>query len=86
MILQQHNNIKTEEITNMKTFEIGKTYTARSIGDRNCIFEIEVTGRTEKTIKYNYEGKERRSKIKINNDGEYVIPENYSFAPIFRAS
>jgi len=70
----------------MKTFEIGRTYTTQSIGDRNCIFEIEVIGRTEKTLKYIYEGKERKSKIKANNEVEYITPDNYSFAPVFRAN
>lgn len=70
----------------MKKFEIGTKYISRSIGDHNCIFEIEVTGRTEKMLKYSYEGVERKSKIKTSTDGEYVTPENYSMAPIFRAS
>ena len=34
----------------MTTFETGKTYQARSIGDHNCIFTFKVIKRTEKTI------------------------------------
>jgi hypothetical protein len=67
-------------------FETGKTYTSRSAYDRDCIFEIKVTKRTDKSITYLYEGRLRRSVIRVNENGdEYIRSDNYSFAPIFRA-
>lgn len=70
----------------MKKFEIGKIYRTRSVGDRNCIFELTIISRTEKTVKYDYEGHVKSSRIKINNNEEWIQPDKYSMAPIFKAS
>lgn len=69
----------------MSTFEIGNEYIAHSACDHDCIFKIRVTGRTEKTVAYLYEGKLRRSKILTDQDGEFIMPDRYSMAPVFRA-
>lgn len=69
----------------MKKFEVGNKYYSRSIHDHKCIYEIEVVSRTDKTITYLYDGLKRRSKIKVDESGEYVTPDNYSMAPVFRA-
>lgn len=69
----------------MKQFKIGNKYQTRSICDHDCIFEIEVTGRTKTMIKYKYEGVERKSKIRIIDDLETIRPDNYSMAPTFKA-
>ena len=69
----------------MITFEVGKTYTARSPCDHNCIFEIKVTKRTEKMVSYEYEGKTRRSKPYDYNGVEHICPEKYSMCAIFSA-
>ena len=70
----------------MKKFEIGKSYVTRSICDYNCKFVITITGRTAKTVSYNYMGEARRSKIRIDDDGcEFIQPDRYSMAPTFRA-
>lgn len=63
------------------------TYYTRSIGDYNCIFSIKVISRTEKTAKIvDFYGHERRAKIYTDDHGmEYIMPEKYSFAPVFRA-
>ncbi len=67
-------------------FEINEKYLAKSVCDRNCDFVIEVLSRTEKTVTYMYEGNKRRSKIKMDNsNNEFIVPDNYSMAPIFRA-
>jgi hypothetical protein len=68
-------------------FEAGKGYTARSIGDSECIFTIAVISRTEKTaVIIDNEDHKRRVKIHIGRDGgEYIMPERYSMAPVFRA-
>lgn len=70
----------------MKKFEVGKKYYSRSICDHECIYEIEVISRTDKTITYMYDGEKRRSKIHISDNVEYIRPDNYSFAPTFRAN
>lgn len=69
----------------MKMFEVGKEYFTHSICDSECRFTIKITGRTQKTVTYIYDGKERRSKIRSDSDGEYVQPDHYSMAPVFRA-
>lgn len=70
----------------MEKFEIGKEYTTRSICDSNCVFTIQITGRTAKTVSYNYLGRSRRSMVHIDQDGEWIQPDRYSMAPTFRAS
>ena len=61
----------------MKKFEIGKTYFCRSICDHDCIFEMTVISRTEKTItaKHNVGGNQiQRLKIhdRLNEGIEHV--------------
>lgn len=75
----------TKERKNMKKFEVGKTYYSRSICNHECIFTIEVVKRTEKSVTYIYDGKQRRSMIKTDESGEYIKPDRYSMAPTFRA-
>lgn len=70
----------------MKVFQIGEVCKTRAVGDHNLEYSIEVVSRTEKTLTYIYEGVKRRSKIQTNDEGEFVIPERYSMAPVFRAS
>lgn len=69
----------------MKKFETGHTYQTRSACNNDCIFSIEVIKRTEKTVTYLYSGRQRRSTIKVNEDGEWIRPDNYSMSPVFRA-
>ena len=61
---------------------------ARSIGDSNCTFEIMIIKRTEKTATIiDTFGEKKRSKIHTDSNGEeFIKPENYSFAPVFKAS
>lgn len=68
-----------------KTFIAGKKYCSRSIGDHNCIFEITVISRTDKTLCYTYGNRTRRSKIHLDDYGEYIRPDNYSMSPTFHA-
>lgn len=70
----------------MIKFEVNKTYGSRSICDHNCIFEIKTISRTDKTVTYKYENQIRRSSVKFDQQGnEYIKPDNYSMAPIFKA-
>ena len=75
----------------MTTFQTGKTYYTRSIGDHNCIFSIEVLKRTKcmLTVKT---GMGELKTLRINKkdsayfNAEAVKPEgSYSFAPIITA-
>jgi hypothetical protein len=65
----------------------GSILTARSACDHECVFSITVISRTEKSAVVEYNGKIRRTKIHVGYDGaEFIRPENYSMAPIFRAA
>lgn len=70
----------------MSTFEVGKTYYATSACDHNCVFKVEIVKRTAKTVTFRRDGQERRAKIYTDHNGEYIAPERYSMAPVFRAS
>lgn len=69
-------------------FEVGKTYTAKSITDSNCLFTIEVVKRTAKTITVIEDGKQRTFKVKFDEDDncEYVKDGSYSLAPTYKAN
>ena len=68
----------------MTTFTSGNTYTARSIGDHNCIISVKVANRTAKTITTEA-GKTLR--VGLYNGVEFVKPwGSYSMAPIVRAA
>ena len=69
----------------MKKFEIGKEYFDTSACDHNCIFTIKIVKRTEKTVTFERDGETRRTKLFSDERGEYVIPDRYSMAPVFRA-
>lgn len=74
----------------MKRFEIGSTYSMRSICDYNCIWNYTVTGRTAQTITVT-DGKETK-KLRISQkysqyrNAETVFPlGHYSMAPMLSA-
>ena len=69
----------------MFTFEIGHKYYDTSACDHNCVFTIEIVKRTTKTVTFRRDGKERRTKLFCDERGEYIIPDRYSMAPVFRA-
>ena len=69
----------------MKKFEIGKEYFDTSACDHNCVFTIKIVKRTEKTVTFERNGKTRRAKLFSDERGEYIIPDRYSMAPVFRA-
>ena len=74
----------------MKKFEIGETYSMRSICDHNCVWTYTVIARTACTITIT-DGKEtkkcRISKLYSEMDNrETVLPlGNYSMCPMLRA-
>ena len=69
----------------MKKFEIGKEYFDTSACDSNCVFVIKIVKRTDKTVTFERNGKTRRAKLFSDERGEYIIPERYYMAPVFRA-
>lgn len=69
----------------MFTFEIGHKYFDTSACDHNCVFTIEIVKRSAKMVTFRRNGQERRAKIYTDDRGEYIIPDRYSMAPVFRA-
>lgn len=74
----------------MKTFEVGKSYYARSICDHECIFAYTVTARTAKTVTLydiKMETNIGKRKITVLDNEETIFPKGkYSMAPMVRAS
>lgn len=74
----------------MKQFEIGKTYTMRSIGDRDCVWTYTVVKRTAKTITIS-DGKETKTcrvNVQVSEDrnAETIFPlGRYSMCPTLSA-
>lgn len=68
----------------MTNFEAGKTYTARSVCDSDCIITVKVVSRTAKFMTTD---KGKRLGISRSSDGiEQVRPwGSYSMCPIVRA-
>jgi hypothetical protein len=74
------------------TFTVGKTYTARSICDRNCIWSFTVTARTAKTVTLSSDdftdgakSKRFRPRITLSGDERILPLGNYSMAPAITA-
>jgi hypothetical protein len=75
-------------MNNIKKFEVGATYFARSIGASDYIFKYRILKRTLKTITISEEGsyKSHRRKVSEFNETEVCYPDGtYSFAPIISA-
>lgn len=74
----------------MKQFEVGKTYSMRSIGDHDCVWTYTVIARTAKTITISDGREEKRcivcKGISEMNGQEIIFPlGQYSMAPRLRA-
>lgn len=74
----------------MIKFEIGKTYSTRSICDHNCVISFTVKARTACTITVDEDGELKRLKISKKfseyRGAETVYPwGQYSMAPIISA-
>jgi hypothetical protein len=67
------------------TIKAGMTLSTRSICDHNCIYSIDVISRTVKTATIKDTcNRIKRTKIHIRDGVEFLMPERYSFAPIFK--
>lgn len=75
----------------MTTFQVGKTYSARSACDHDCVFTWEVVSRTAKRITLNYivGGTVRDTVtrgVRVWDGVETAMPfGSYSMAPAIRA-
>lgn len=69
----------------MKKFEIGKTYYDQYACDSTLYSTITVVRRTDKTITFERDGQTRRAKIYTDSEGEYIMPDHYSMACVYRA-
>jgi hypothetical protein len=68
-------------------FEVGKTYSTRSICDHNCIYRITVLSRTAKTIRVRIGGeRDKTLRPYVYRDAEQVKPfGSYSMCAIIGA-
>jgi len=67
-------------------FQVGQTYSARSICDYDCIFNFAIVSRTEKTVKVLENGKVKTCKITVRNDVETIKPHgSYSMCTVLGA-
>lgn len=69
-------------------FEVGNTYSTRSICDYECVFSYRVVSRTDRTITIeNRHGHISRRGVKADADGnEFCYPQGrYSMAPVISA-
>lgn len=69
-----------------QTIAAGQTLSARSVCDYDCIFEVVVVERKKNFATIIQDGNRKRVKVRTDFHGdEYLRPESYSFAPMFRA-
>lgn len=67
-------------------FEIGRTYSTRSICDHDCIYSFTILGRTAKQVTVKVRGSEVKRGLSIWNGVEQFKPfGNYSMAAIISA-
>ena len=67
----------------MTSFEIGKTYFARSVCDYDCIIQVKVVKRTAKTITTS---DNKTLRVSVWDNCERVMPwGRYSMAPVVTA-
>lgn len=69
----------------MKRFEIGKTYYDSWATDSDCISKIKIVGRSAKMVTFERNGATRKARIREDESGEYIIPDHYSMACVYRA-
>lgn len=69
----------------MKKFEIGHTYFDHWACDTDTVSTIKIVGRSAQFVTFERAGKTRRAKIYTDDAGEYIMPDRYSMACIYRA-
>lgn len=69
----------------MKKFEVGHEYFDTWACDSDSISIIKIVKRSEKMVTFERNGKTRRAKIYTDSHGEYIMPDHYSMACVYRA-
>lgn len=69
----------------MKRFEVGHTYYDQYACDHETLSVIKIVKRTPKTVVFERHGKTRRAKLYEDSNGEYIVPDHYSMACVYRA-
>ena len=86
----EFNNIEVdseEKSSEVKKFEVGKTYKTTSNCDSNCIYTFKIVKRTEKTVTtINKHGKQKLYRVRIIDGVEKFSLGRYSLASIISAS
>lgn len=62
-------------MSNVKTFEAGKTYQTRSICDHNCIIAVTIEKRTAKTVTAKVRGEVKTFRVAIYEGAEFIIED-----------
>jgi hypothetical protein len=72
--------------TTTRKFQIGRTYSARSICDYDCIFSFEILRRTEKFVTIKYHDRVVNRKVRVVDGVEHIDPHGrYSMSPVLSA-
>ena len=70
----------------VRAFQVGKTYTTRSMADYECIFSFTILSRTSQFVTTEVHGRKVNRKVTVRDDVEQFKPlGNYSMAPIIKA-
>lgn len=68
-------------------FNVGQTYSVRSICDYDCIFSFTILSRTEKTVTIKHHGNTVRRKVRVVEGVEAIDPHGrYSMSPVLWAN
>lgn len=71
----------------LQTFQVGTTYTCRSMCNYDTIFSYRVVKRTAKFITVQDAWDTRRVGVKVRDDVEYALPDGlYSMCPVIYAN
>lgn len=66
----------------MSTFEVGKTYRTRPLGDSEMRVPFTILSRTSKTVQVEVDGKVVKRGLRIHDGREMFLPwGSYSMAP-----
>ena len=69
----------------MKRFEVGHTYYDQYACDHETLSVIKIVKRTAKMVFFERNGKTRRAMLHEDANGEYIMPDHYSMACVYRA-
>jgi hypothetical protein len=78
--------LSTEPESAMSKFQVGRTYSCRSVGDHDCVFSFAILSRTAQSVVINSHGTTARRKIRVRDGVEEIDPlGRYSMAPVLSA-